>query len=225
MTTPEPGDDRRTVVVSRSALIGGAASLGACLLVIAFLLGRQCSHRADAARSAPYPAGPAPGAPGASSAGNDGTTWPPGNPEAPATQDPPATAGPGDRETVARYFAQVESIEARAKTWSDPTSLAQTILRQAVDGDASGFDSLIAAQREARTALTLLVPPEPCRPHLDRTVELLDEATSLLEGLRNQILAGDLEGLATVAIRAQAMEGKAQQVDALAAGIKKRFGL
>src|SRR5262245_60201362 len=98
VTSRPERDDRRTVAVPRGVLITGVALLVVCLLVIAFLLGRQSADRRDTARWTP-PAGQAAPPPGVV------TPWPvvpgvepapaPGvpNPNAPAAAEAPAAAG------------------------------------------------------------------------------------------------------------------------------------
>ena len=39
----------------------------------------------------------------------------------------------------------MDATQSAAKTWSDPTALAQEVLAQAMRGDSGGFDKLIAA--------------------------------------------------------------------------------
>lgn len=230
MNERAPSGDRRTVQVPRTLLVTGAAVVAICLVTIGFLLGRESGRRSEARHAAPVVTGtpfdaardPVSAWTGPSTASSAVPDTAPG---APPPAYPVLLAGGGERETVASYFAQVEAIEARAKTWSDPTALAQNLLSQVVNGDPSGFDGLIAAQRAARRDLQALVPPEACRAHLERTLALLDEATALLEGVRDRILGGDIEGLAGFALQAQGLEARAREVDTLAAGIKTRYGL
>src|SRR5262249_46894972 len=77
---------------------------------------------------------------------------------APETQGSTAPPAPGSpearlRDEVARYFRDVEAIEAGAKYWSDPMALANSLLEQAASGDASGLQRLVSSQQAAAERL------------------------------------------------------------------------
>jgi len=138
-----------------------------------------------------------------------------------------AVAAPHDRlrDEVASYFRDVEVIQSQAKSWSDPEALAQKLLEQAGKGDMSGFDGLAAANLKVRDSLSAVSVPEPCREHHRLTVGLLDESIAMLDRVKGQMGGGDLASLPAMAAQGHDLEQKAKHVDALAAEIKRRFGL
>jgi hypothetical protein len=126
---------------------------------------------------------------------------------------------------VAAYFRQVESIQSQGKSSSDPEAFARALLEQGAKGDVSGFDSLAGANRRIGDALRAIEVPEPCREHHRRTLALVDESVAMLEQVKGQIQGSDGGSLAALPAEAMALERKAKEVDALAAEIKRRFGL
>jgi len=148
-------------------------------------------------------------------------------PPAPIAQAAQATPAATDkvRDDVARYFREVEAIQSQAKASGDPEAFARTLLEQAVKGDASGFDGLTAANRKVFDALRGVQVPEPCREHHRLTVGLLEESIAMLDRVKSQLQGGDVAPLAALPAQGHELERKAREVDALAADIKRRFGL
>ena len=232
--------------MSRGLLIAlaGAALVG--ILGVTFLIGRE-SARAQppgAPASATSPANANSAGAGAEPLGAPSAAHAnPSTPELPTSQAPPpsslplsgavdatppnAAAAPRDklRDEVASYFREVEAIQSQAKSWSDPEALAQKLLEQATKGDVSGFDGLAAANQKVRDGLRALAVPEPCREHHRRTVALLDESIAILERVKGQMNGADVSALTAMATQGQELERNAKAVDAMAADIKRRFGL
>jgi hypothetical protein len=232
--------------VSRGLLIAlaGAALVG--ILGVTFLIGRE------SARAQPPVAPPSAGSlvsanpPGAMAeplgAPSAAYAYPSAPPlaagEAPPSSSLPlsgavegaprnAGAAPHDtmRDAVAAYFREVEAIQSQAKSWSDPEALAQKLLEQASKGDVSGFDGLAAANQKVRDGLRAVSVPEPCREHHRRTVALLDESIAMLERVKGQMNGADVSALTAMAAQGQELERNAKAVDAMAADLKRRFGL
>ena len=220
-----------------------AVALGLALMAIAFLLGRE-SQRGTPAALAPTagPAGVVPGAAAPAPAEGDPPpeqTVPesgPGSAAAPFSAVPeaatPATAGPASapddavRARVARYFADVEAMQQASKGWSgEPQAAAQQMLREAVSGNTEGFRSMGDATRKLAEQLRALPAPEPCVPHQQKTLEVLDLAGRVLDKMRSGLESGDMGALGAMANDGQELERRTREVDALAASIKKRYGL
>jgi hypothetical protein len=138
-----------------------------------------------------------------------------------------ATSTPDEqlRDEVASYFREVEKVQSQGKSWGDPEALAQKLLEQAGKGDVSGFDGLAAANQRVRDGLRALPVPEPCREHHRLTLTLLDESIAMLGRVKGQIGGADAASLAAMPAEGQDLERKAKNVDAMAAEIKRRFGL
>ncbi len=148
-------------------------------------------------------------------------------PLAPPGQPAQAASAATDklRDDVARYFREVETIQSQAKSPGDPETLARTLLEQGVKGDASGFDGLVAANRKVLEALRGIQVPEPCREHHRLTLGLLEQSIAMLEHLKSQLQGGNEASLAALPAQGHELERGAKEADALAAEIKRRFGL
>ena len=129
------------------------------------------------------------------------------------------------RDEVARYFREVETIQSQAKSAGDPEALARTLLEQGVKGDESGFEGLAAANRKVLDALRGVAVPEPCREHHRLTLGLMEESIAMLDRVRGQLQGTDEGSLAALPTQGRELEWKAKDVDALAADIKRRYGL
>jgi hypothetical protein len=125
---------------------------------------------------------------------------------------------------VAGYFAQMDALSAEAKAAQDPQAVARTILDQAISGNMSGIDDLLAKQRTLAVRLGQLQPPPACREHHERSVRLFGRAIALLEKTRDAI-GGQPADIAGTAAEGRAIEAEAKALDALANDIRRGAGL
>jgi hypothetical protein len=224
-----------TVELPRGVFIALVAALLLCVAALAFFLGRESRGRVPAAATPehiPAPHGAAPVAVPPDTTATDVETRAPSDSEPLAGGVPVAPASPAApavdarlRDEVARYFREVESIEASSKYWSDPMSLANSLLEQAAGGDASGLERLLAAQKGAAQRLRRVSVPAPCAEHHRLTVSLLDSAAALLQRLLGASANASGAGLGSLVNEGHDLEQRAKQVDTLAADIKKRYGI
>jgi hypothetical protein len=165
--------------------------------------------------SNPIPGAPLGTEPGLAAAAPPGSASPPSTPQ----EDPSAAA-------VRKYFVEIEALQAQGKYWSDDAqSFGRTLIDQASRGDASGFDELIAANQRVRDSVAAMSVPSPCAEHHSRTLRLLDEGLSLLKDVKSRFVSEDMTGLETITTTAYGIQNRAKEVDALAAEIKKRYGI
>ena len=143
------------------------------------------------------------------------------------TLSPNAALTPNDtlRDDVASYFREVETIQGQARSWGDPEAFAQKLLEQAGNGDMSGFDALAVANQKVRDGLGAIAVPEPCREHHRLTLAILDESIAMLRRVKSLINRADAGALASMPAEAHELERRTKNVDAMAAEIKRRFGL
>lgn len=142
------------------------------------------------------------------------------------TAPPPAPPGTAaQRDAVARYFEEVEGLEAQGKYWTDAQLLGKTVMDQALSGDAGGFDRLIAADEGIREAVARMDVPPPCSQHHSLTVDVLDQGLSLLREARAHALSEDGTSLKTILSTGLGIEARARAVDARAEDIKRQFGI
>jgi hypothetical protein len=242
-------DEAKTgaVAVPRAVLLSLVAALATAILLVAYFMGRESARKSAQASPAPMaaPAQTAPAAmpatepaPAAPSPFPSSVETPPASVSDPAPQSPataplapvaqaaqPAPATDRLHDDVARYFREVETIQSQAKSSGDPETLARTLLEQGMKGDESGFDGLVAANRKVLEALRDVQVPEPCREHHRLTLGLMDESIAMLGRVKSQLSGGDEAALAALPAQGRELERKAKEADALAAEIKKRFGV
>ena len=141
-------------------------------------------------------------------------------PPLPPPASPAAVAGRASEE-IARYFADADAIQARAKYWSDPQTLAKTILEQAASGNAGGFDDLIRAQAKARDEFARMPVPAECAEHHRRSLAAMGEGLDLLERVKGALSSGDLGGLDGLQEKARDLEREARAIDELGRTIRQ----
>ena len=238
------------VQVSRGILVALVAGLAAATLLVAFLVGRESARTSSqapptsVAAQAAVPASETPRPPAAGAASP--WPWPSDSPvpslaaspalappaqqgptlASPPPPGPPTPAAPDKlRDDVARYFREVEAIQSQAKSGGDPEALARTLLEQGVKGAESGFNGLSAANRKVLDALRGVAVPEPCREHHRLTLGLMEESIAMLDRVKGQLHGTDEGSLAALPAQGRELERKAKEVDAMAADIKRRYGL
>ena len=229
-------------------LYGGVAAIIGLLLAVGFFAGRASSGGSGAAapgtaalesptvigdRRSETPADAA--APDTFARHADGGLVPVAAPPAGAilSASSPASAPRGGalapppalRREVAEYFRRMDATQSAAKSFSDPTALAQEVLAQAMRGDSGGFDSLIAASTAARDGVRTMSVPAPCGEHHRLTLALLSDAVQMLTRLREGLAAGDPGAVAAIASSGSALESRAHAVEVLGASLRSQYGV
>ena len=219
-------------------LVGACA---ACLLAIAFLLGRVTTPVPPAAATGAEVAGQA--APtGSGEATPDDVPTPAGtsgtSPQVPPSSVPdggeaagrgpapaPPAGGHADTAAIADYFARMDAVAARVKAAQDPEALARTVLDQTLSGNMGGIEDLIATQRALQARMAEILPPPPCREHHQRSLHLIGRAIALLERTRDALAGKNPSDLASAATEGRAIEEEAKATDALANDLRRAAGL
>jgi hypothetical protein len=225
--------------VSRGLLVALVTASIAGVLAVTYLVGRESGRRQPPVPATTMTLASAMGAPpDTRSAPNADASVP----TLPASEIPPASSRmsaptgtlppnaaltPHDtlRDDVARYFREAETIQGQARSWGEPEAFAQKLLEQAGNGDMSGFDALAVANQKVRDGLRAIAVPEPCREHHRLTLAILDESIAMLQRVKGLINRADAGGLASMPAEAHELERRTKDVDAMAAEIKRRFGL
>jgi len=236
--SPPPKSPRATVEVSRGLLLALVTASIAGLLAVTYLVGRESGRREPQVPATTMTLASALGTPPDTRSAPHADASPPPLParEIPAssrmsapteTSSPNGALTPHDtlRDDVANYFREVETIQGQARSGGDPEALARKLLEQAANGDVSGFDALAAANQKVRDGLRAIAVPEPCREHHRLTLALLDESIAMLQRVKGLINGADTGALAAMPAEARELERRTKDVDAMAAEIKRRFGL
>lgn len=146
-------------------------------------------------------------------------------PGPPSDRPGPPAGGEADAAAVAAYFTQVDALGAQARAAQDPRALAQGILDQALSGNMSGVESLIATQRALQEKMAEILPPPSCREHHQRSLRLIGRAIALLERTRDAVAGKSPSDLGAMATEGRAIEEEARATDALASDLRRAAGL
>ena len=119
----------------------------------------------------------------------------------------------------------MDALGAQARAAQDPRALAQGVLDQALSGNMSGVEGLIATQRALQEKMAEILPPPSCREHHQRSLRLIGRAVALLETHARRRGGQGPSDLAAMATEGRAIEEEARATDALANDLRRAAGL
>ena len=134
---------------------------------------------------------------------------------------PPDRIPDPDAEKKRAYFLQVDAILQNTASIDDPNQFATKFLQQAMSGDTSGFDSLLATTREARTSLQSVTPPPSCKEHHTMLMGQLSQSAVLLNEVYQAIQSNDTSKLSAVAARGQSMQADTERFKQLDLSLRR----
>lgn len=218
-----------------------SVALGAALLVIAFLLGRETARAPTVVPTAEEPFAP-PDRPQSAAADVEMRRWPEWadlepletvsakeaeltptrietRPVEPAYHfdGPVDEARPTKRELLGEkplapeYFLQMDVIRSEAGA-GDPNAFAMDLIKAAMGDSMTGFDQLIADARRMEEEAARIVPPPSCEAYHQANLQALAESREVLEAMRAAISDRDLEALAPIAQKARALQAKVESL-------------
>jgi len=236
------GQSPSTVALPRWVVGLLVGAFAACLIAVAFLLGRVTATVPPTVATSAEVAGRAAPTGGGERAPHELPT-PAAAPSGISLEALPSNArapeGGGARElapapstgvnpgaaAVAAYFARMDAVAAQVKAAQDPEALARNILDQTLSGNMSGFEDLIATQRALQARMAEILPPPSCREHHEQSVRLVGRAIALLERTRDAVAGKNTSDLASLAAEGHAIEAEAKATDALANDLRRGVGL
>ncbi len=237
---------KATVEVPRRTFVLLVGALVIALAGVAFFIGRESAERTPADTSAPSgqsPAGPsgvsaAPSAerrspeprpavpltdsrPGGSIPAETGPSLVPAQPAAPPLAQPQNP----ERDAVARYFQEIDALQAGGAFSSDPQTFAMTLIGQSAQGDWRSFDAMARDQRLLVERAGRVTVPSACQSYHTRSLALMRESMALLESIKSGMQAGNTSALTTLSARAQKLQTEAADLQALGESIKRQYGI
>ncbi len=226
-----------TVELPRWMVAAGGALLLCTVATSAFLLGRTSvgPPAPSTTEQAPVPAPSPPAAasvlpaePKASDTGQPAvadappSSTPAASPpsvEAPAPEGPKQSSEPNLSADVAQYFRALDRIGGLNPTSIDPN----TIIQQALGGDVSGIDSLIAEHRTRQQKIRQLRPPSPCSAYHDALTRLAADGLVVMEQLRAGILNNNVQALMSLQGKAMRLQALGDEVSRMEGELRNRY--
>ncbi len=198
------------------ALVGGLvlSLMGTC-----FLLGRASAPVTPVAPPPP-PLPPAPPAVMAAPPSQELAVSTPAPHRPPPPVVPPFA--PKVADEVRAYLAAVEDIGAGTQDLGDPSNFANDLLNQAIMGDTSGVDSLLAQTRASQAALAKVKPPESCKAHYRLMLAEMKTSVQILQSLKSALETSDSMALAGMAGKGAAAQRQARQLEKLTTELRER---
>jgi len=127
--------------------------------------------------------------------------------------DPPSIrpeATPGNAgDAVAEYFQQTALIRSNAGA-GDPNTFAMDLIKAGMGGATSGFDRLISDTDRMMQEFELVTPPPSCRLYHEASLESLEDAREMLEGMKVAITTRNIQSLGVIAQQAAELQAKAE---------------
>jgi len=216
-----------TVELPRWMVIGAGLLLLGTLSSTFFLLGRSTAPVAHTARTPDHtePAVPRDPAPVDAGVPEPPTVLAPSvAPSAAPSPRPAATDSPAsdddDQAAVAYYLEQLDAIGGLDPSGIDPNALIQ----QAMRGDVSGIDTLIAQHKERQAAIARLPVPAACETHHARLTQLAADGLQVMVRLRSGIVTGDVQELMALQPAAMHLQSLGHEVSQLEAALRSGAG-
>lgn len=135
-------------------------------------------------------------------------------PKAPSHDEPHLSAA--EKDSIRRYFAQVDAVMADTGALEDPNAFATELLQQSMQGDNSGFESLLNTAKAALGKMQAIKAPAACKEHHQLMVSQLKEGVTLLRSVQSAATTGDTSVLASLALQGKDMRldiGRLQELD------------
>ena len=126
-----------------------------------------------------------------------------------------ASVSQPDVQERREYFRQIDSILQNTASIDDPNQFATKFLQQAMTGDYSGFESLIATTKKTKAAIEAVSPPPACREHHALLLKQVSQSVVLLADVHQAIASNDTSRLTSVAARGQEMQGETERFQEL----------
>jgi hypothetical protein len=123
---------------------------------------------------------------------------------------------------VRTYLAAVDAIGAGTQDLGNPSDFANELLNQAVMGDASGVDSLLAQARASQAALAKVKVPESCKAHYRLLSGEMRTSIEILQTLKTALETSDSLALAGMAGKGAAAQRQARELEKLTAELRER---
>ncbi len=211
--------------VGKSVVYGVAFAFVGMIAIIFFLLGRESQRvRSGQAgggqiRGAPVPeSAPLPPVPASSPAAEATPTA-----VAPASVDSPAPS-PGEAAAVRDYFTKMDGIQAFTGS-TDTGDFANTVLAGAMRGDMSGFDTVLKLAQDGAARARAISPPPSCTSYHEGMLRLLGDGVEMVQHLTAAMKSSDTAALAAIAASGNALQIRANALEAEGKAIKSRFGI
>jgi hypothetical protein len=119
------------------------------------------------------------------------------------------------------YFRQVDSVLQNTPTIEDPNRFATRFLQQAMNGDRSEFETMVATTRRTQVELKALTPPASCSEHHSLLLAQLGQSEELLIEIQQALITNDTSRLSAVAARGQAMQADTERLQQLERELRK----
>lgn len=198
------------------ALVGG---LMLSLMGTSFLLGRATAPLVAPATPEVAPMAVAPAA-AAPSQELVVAPVPASTPQPAAPSLPPFASQEAGR--VRAYLAAVDAVGAGTQDLGNPSDFANDLLNQAIMGDTSGVDSLLAQARASQAALAKIKPPESCKVHFRMMQAEMKMSLEILQSLKSALETSDSMALAGMAGKGAAAQRQARELQRLTAELRQR---
>ena len=207
-----------SVQIPKRALGASVAGLVLSLMGTCFLLGRVTAP-VPVVKVSPSVVPPPAAAPALAPSQELAVSNPP--PPTPTAPKLPPFASKEAGE-VRTYLAAVDEIGAGTQDLGNPSDFANELLNQAVMGDTSGVDSLLAQARASQAALTKIKVPESCKAHYRLLSGEMRISLEILQTLKTALETSDSLALAGMAGKGATAQRLARELERLTTELRDR---
>lgn len=130
-----------------------------------------------------------------------------------------------DREKIRQFFLKLETTLESGKTWSDPNSAAETVLKSFMNGDSSELDGMMRnMERIEREVDSMETPPE-CADYKSKVLSSFSHSASMMKRFKEAVQNGDMSALTSISNEAATLKREAEEADMMMKELKARYGI
>lgn len=142
----------------------------------------------------------------------------------PVVQTPAAPApDPAERKAVLAYFAAMDPWVERLAAVVNPDTVAQAVVAATAQADPRGLRSILQECQAVMRGVQEIRPPGPCQVHHQKSLRLIESATSLVAQLGAEALTPIQETPYDHSNAALALQRQVQELRALRKEIMERY--
>lgn len=130
-----------------------------------------------------------------------------------------------DREKIRQFFLKLETTLESGKTWSDPNSAAETVLKSFMNGDSSELDGMMRNMERIEMEVGSMETPPECADYKSKVLSSFSHSASMMKRFKEAVQNGDMSALTSISNEAATLKREAEEADMMMKGLKARYGI
>lgn len=139
---------------------------------------------------------------------------------------PPVSPGvdAATRQQVTAYFRQMDNIQPGQMS-GDPQAMANEVLDSAMKGNTTQLDDIVRKSQSAEQRARSVNPPAHCAHYHQQAVALMGESVQIVRTMRRAIHDNDSNALLSLSARASTLQSHVESLRVEEQDLKRRYGV